>query len=245
MVGHVHHTPPPRPQRRVRAKGDGGLVDRVVALAVREGLKDEWTVHESALLLLDLTTDPGVLRRARARVSDVVLASPSLAGTRAVAALNVVLARLEADLVPEDERHPVQVARVPAQRVVPPPFVPPEDPHLVRAQRLEGTPDSIAEAAGFVAANACPEHAPREIGRTMLVAQELLVQTVGRAGRPAHVVVTCDGQCTTVYVDLAADGGTEQLTTSTPDLALVEQLADGWGAECLRPGVRYWAVIAH
>lgn len=236
-------TQPPRPiARRSTARGERAvLVDRLVSVAVREGLKDEWTVHEAALALLDLSHDAPMLKLARARVSEVVLKSPSLAGTRAVTALNVVLARLDADLEPERPHRPVAV---PVQRhAVPSPFVPPAEPHLVRAHRLTGSPDSIGGAAAFVAESVCAEHASTEAGRTMLVAQELLSQTVGRAMRPAHVVITCDGQCTTVYVDLAAEGGREQLTASTPDLALVEQLADDWGATCLRPGVRYWAAI--
>ena len=241
MVGQAPHTQPPRP-RRPRARGEGGLVDRVVALSVREGLKDEWTVHDAALSILDLTDDPGVLRRARARVSEVVLASPSLAGTRAVAAINVVLARLQADLDPEPHRRVVHVGHVPAQR--PSPFAVPQEPHLVRTCSLSGPSDSIGEGAAFVVANVCGEHVATETGRAMLLAQELLVQTVGRARRPAHLVLTCDAQNATVYVDLAADGGVEQLATATPDLVLVEQLADDWGASCLRPGVRYWAAIA-
>jgi hypothetical protein len=233
-------TQPPRPiARRSTARGErAALVDRLVSVAVREGLKDEWTVHEAALALLDHSHDAVMLKLARARVSEVVLKSPSLAGTRAVTALNVVLGRLQADVEPEHPRV------VPVQRhAVAPPFDPPAEQHLVRAHQLSGSPDSIGGAAAVVAESVCRDHASTEAGRAMLVAQELLVQTVGRAMRPAHVVLTCDGQVTTVYVDLAAEGGREQLTASTPDLALVEQLADDWGAECLRPGVRYWAAI--
>ena len=80
------------------------LVDRVVALAVREGLKDDWTVHDAAMSLLDLAPDVATLRQARARVSEVVLRTASVAGSRAVATLNLALTRLESHAPPRVPR---------------------------------------------------------------------------------------------------------------------------------------------
>jgi hypothetical protein len=112
MVGHDQHSPLPTSTRRPIARSEvRSLVDRVVALAVREGLKDDWTVHEAAMVLLDLAPDARTLRHARARVSEVVLRTASVAGSRAVMTLNLALARLEPSWPP----------RVPRQAV------PPED----------------------------------------------------------------------------------------------------------------------
>jgi hypothetical protein len=239
---------------RSASVGEGiTLVERVVALAVRNALDERWSAHDAALALLDVTTDISRLRRARARVSEVVLASPSLAGTRAIAALNVALARLEADLPAGSpwrsarSAHSPQSGRVPVQRPDETPPVPPSrpgEPHVVTTYHVSGTPDSLREAAMFVAAHTCPEHAATEGGRAMLLAQELLAQTVGQTGQPAHLVLTCDGHAVTVYVDLAAEpAALDRLRSSTPDLTLVEQLADQWGSACLRPGVRYWVTV--
>ena len=230
---------------RPAAVGEGvTLVERVVALAVRNALDECWSAHDAALALLDLTSDVPILRRARARVSEVVLASPSAAGTRAIAALNVALARLEADLPEGAPRRSARSGRVPVQRPDPTPPLVRGEPHVVTTYHVSGTPDSLREAALFVAAHTCPEHAATEGGRAMLLTQELLAQTVGQTGHSAHLVLTCDGHAVTVYVDLAAEpAALDRLQSSTPDLHLVEQLADQWGSACLRPGVRYWATV--
>ena len=131
-------------------------------------------------------------------------------------------------------------ARIPAQR----PEKQSSEPHDVKVLELTGTPQSRREAALFVAANVCPEHAAIEGGRAMLLAQELLAQTVGQAVRAAHLTLTCTGHAVTLYVDLAAEHAPlERLEASAPDLHLVQVLADDCGAEALRPGVRYWATI--
>ncbi len=231
-------TRPPQ-SRRAGAPPGAALVDRVVAMAVREGLKDEWTVHDAALSLLDLTHDPLVLKRARARVSEVVLRSPSLTGTRAIAALNVTLARLEADVA---QPAPTPSA-VPTQRASGRTGSG-DGPHLVEALEIPGTEESLRQAATFVAQRVCATHAATLGGRVMLLAQELLLQTVGRTLRPSHLVLMCNGQEITVYVDLVAGtSGPDELASGTPDLTLVEELADDWGAASLRPGVRYWALL--
>jgi hypothetical protein len=209
------------------------VVERVVALAVRGALDQAWSAQESARTLLEVTTDPGALRRARARVSEVVLTSPSIAGTHAIAALNLALAQLQE-----------VTARIPAQRPEKDPGHGESEPHDLKVLELTGTPESRHEAALFVAANVCPEHAAVEGGRAMLLAQELLAQTVGQAVRAAHLTVTCTGHAVTVYVDLAAEHpALEGLQSGAPDLRLVQVLADDCGAEPLRPGVRYWATI--
>jgi hypothetical protein len=209
------------------------LVERVVALAVRGALDQAWSAQDSALSLLELTRDPGTLRRARARVSEVVLISPSVAGTQAIAALNVALAQIQE-----------VAARIPVQRPERASERGPDEPHAVKVLEPTGSPESRREAALFVAANVCPEHAAVESGRAMLLAQELLAQTSGQAVRAAHLTLSCTGHAVTVYVDLSAEHPAhERLEPSTPDLRLVEVLADDCGAEPLRPGVRYWATI--
>ncbi len=166
-------------------------------------------------------------------MSQAVLVSRSVAGGRAVEALSLALERLgDADrrAVPRQRRgETTRLGR--------------GEPHLHVSRDVPPTPASMRAAATFVAENMCTGHAPTAYGRVLLLTQELLVQTVGRSGLAATVVLTCDGDGLTVSVDLAAVDGVEPGPGGAPDLAAVQQIADEWGAEPLRPGVRYWAAV--
>jgi hypothetical protein len=112
------------------------------------------------------------------------------------------------------------------------------------SMHVEGTAGNVLrDAAHFLAEHVCDHQLDADQHRSEQLVLELLHRTAGSCALPATAALSCDGEELTAWVDLPPVPVDRHASVSTPDLENLQDLADDWGAECLRPGVRYWATV--